>query len=231
MVTWFDPATLDCGEVLPEDVDDAAAYATEVLYHLTGRRWPGIVTDSITLDCRWTVPCVCDRATARNAWGSGCACGCGLGQRLQLPGFPVVAVTSVTVASVALAPAAWRVDDRRYLVRLDGQGWPCDGTAQVVYTWGSVPPAAGIAMAERFACEAGKAMNPGCKSCRLPRRPVSVSRQGVSVQLPGTQELIATGQTGLPEVDLWVNAVLLGDKRRRAVLLDPSAWPNRHRRP
>ena len=47
----------------------------------------------------------------------------------------------------------------------------------------------------------------GDSRCRLPRNATSVTRQGVSVQLPTPQEIIDSGSTGLPEVDLWVRAL------------------------
>ena len=47
----------------------------------------------------------------------------------------------------------------------------------------------------------------GDSRCRLPRNTTSVTRQGVSVQMPTPQEIIDSGSTGLPEVDLWVRAL------------------------
>lgn len=47
----------------------------------------------------------------------------------------------------------------------------------------------------------------GDSRCRLPRNATSVTRQGVSVQMPTPQEIIDSGSTGLPEVDLWVRAL------------------------
>ena len=47
----------------------------------------------------------------------------------------------------------------------------------------------------------------GDSRCRLPRNTTSVTRQGVSVQMPSPQEIIDSGSTGLPEVDLWVRSL------------------------
>jgi hypothetical protein len=35
----------------------------------------------------------------------------------------------------------------------------------------------------------------------------SVSRQGISYQMIDPTDILATGKTGLPEVDLWLSAV------------------------
>lgn len=230
---WFDPATLDCPGASEAVVERAAAYASALLYHLTGRRWPGEVDDVAIFD-RWPGPCVCSAAQRRNAAESGCACMCGGSARLELPGTPVIAVSLVaeSVLStvdpedvVTVASSAYRVDDGRTLVRLDGNGW--HSRTVVTYTWGGAPPDA-VDMARTLACEVAKSWA-GCKPCRLPTGS-SVTRQGVTVTRETAASVAAAGGTGLGEVDQWVAAVLLGDKRRQGQVIAPEDWPNRVRR-
>lgn len=201
MTTPFPAAPVGCGWPVdstvvacfsgytPEVRALASTYASEILYGLTGRRFG-----------------VCP-VTVRPAEG---------GQvRLDLVG-PVHEVTEVKIDGQVLAAAAYRVDDHRVLVRLDGDAWPAGqdlllaedapGTFSVTYGLGEPVPEGGAIAAGWLAAEFAKAFTDD-KTCRLPQRVRSVARQGVTIEAADPQAYFAEGRTGLYEVDLWLRQV------------------------
>ena len=147
--------------------------------------------------------------------GCGSRCSCTVVHDLVLPG-PVDSVTEVKVDGAALDPSAYRVDNHRRLVRLDGEGWPwCqnmaeadteDGTWSVTYMQGTPVPAGGQIAAGTLACELAKAVC-GADDCRLPTRVQTITRQGVTIGVLDTFEGLDAGKTGLWAVDSWVASV------------------------
>lgn len=217
---WIEPASLEC-EASDDAKADAVAIASEVLFHLTGRRWPGVVRDELVRRDGG-----CQRCSSWWMWLPGPApwrpysadyC---QPPGWRLPGYPVLRVVSVAVDGDVLDPAEYRLEDRRRLVRLDG-AWPTGGAMAVVYEWGGGPGPAGEAAARAYACELAKSMTPSCKDCRLPRRVTTVTRQGVSVAMVDPMNLSERGLVGLAEVDGWITAVRLGDARRRGTVVMP----------
>lgn len=131
------------------DLERWLAVATDVLFELSGRQFPGTCIDVVRPCARWDswggVPASALAGLGyttgghpygyRSAWGScscnrGRRCGCGSVPEITLGAFPVVAVDEILVDGAVLDPQFYRVDDFRYLVRLpndDGSnpGWPC----------------------------------------------------------------------------------------------------------
>lgn len=128
--------------------DWALQMASDVLFNLTRRQWPGECSE-IWRPCRpdgvscyggsFAVSEVVGRlgldayATSDGrplpGWTSGQSCSCGSLSEVTLPGYPVVSIDEVRVDGLVVAPSSYRVDDRRRLVgvrRLDGtlQTWP-----------------------------------------------------------------------------------------------------------
>lgn len=195
----------------PDDVaalDEKLLIATYLLFLETGSRWPGAQTD-----------------TVRPAGGS---CGgrqnrgrCGFGLReVRLPGCPVREIVEVKVDGDVVPVDEYRVDDRRWLVRVNPtvgddvvDGWPCcqrldrtldeDATFGITYVWGAAPPAAGVAAAKRLGCELSLASNPDTVGvCKLPIGVTrTISRQGVSIEVASEIDL---AHCGLPEVTMWL---------------------------
>jgi hypothetical protein len=155
------------------------------------------------LDGQWR-NCLCD-----------CACDCRPSCEVKLPG-PVANVSQVMIDGVILAPSAWRVDDFQWLVRTDGECWPrCQdynvdvpavGTFQVTYTRGDAVPPALLTAKGTLACEFAKACKAD-KSCRLPGRLQTLTRQGVTASFVDVDTLLKRGLTGLPEVDAVIVAL------------------------
>jgi len=136
-----------CGGLDPYyDLTDAIQYASEILYRLSGHRWPG--------ECERTVyPCAgnncgCGDSTWDwfgasgwywvyagfpsvpyrfadgwiNCWGT-CRDGCTL-TCVDLPGV-VDEVTQVVIGGEVLDPSAYKVQAYRRICRVDGEDWPC----------------------------------------------------------------------------------------------------------
>jgi len=212
-------------------LDDALQIASDVLFDLTGRRWPGECTSTIR-PCGYRRPDSCGCLSSRT-------CGCRRLSELELPG-TVVSVDEVKIDGQVLPEARYRVDDWRWLVYLpesdtaDRQGWPCcqrldladteDDTWSVTYTHGTNPPAGGVRAAAVLGCQLALAFQPETiGACRLPKNVTNVARQGITIALRDPSALFSEGHTGIQEVDLWVQSTILGAKRRRASVWVPGA--------
>lgn len=225
-------------------------FASDVLYDLTGRQWPGECTETVR-------PCA-DRRVApgrptwfptpaeRGSWGT-CSCnranrcGCTTLSEVKLSNH-VLSVDEVKVDGEVVPAPEYVLLDEAYLVGLtqaDGsmRSWPCCqrldledsevGTWSVTFTHGGMPPVGGTLAAASLACELLKAFDAEAKGCRLPKRVTSITRQNVTVAVLDPLTLFSDGFTGLAEVDLWVASVIKGRQRRRGRLI----VPGRSRRP
>lgn len=143
--------------------------------------------------------------------GCGGICGCGRLSQIELPA-PVNTVTSVLVDGTPLDPTAYRMDDNRYLVRIDGQHWPRyndlakgddqPGTWSVTAQYGEDVPMLGRMAVGEMACQFVRALEG--KDCSLPPGVTQLARQGVTIQLPQPSELFKDGKTGLYTVDAFI---------------------------
>jgi hypothetical protein len=210
-VTAEDVTTGPCAGLSGDDADalnEQLLIATQLLYLRTGRQWPGVVTDSFRPN------------------PGGCHCsygrpGCTRVPEIQLPGYPVVAVASVMLDGELVSADTYRVDDKRYLVRLPNdddlnEGWPCCqrmdwelselDTFGIDYSWGANPDHAGMAACKRLGCEFHLAADPATAgACRLPMGVVrTISRQGVSIEIG---EQLDLDHCGLPQVTMWLSAL------------------------
>ena len=125
-----------------------------------------------------------------------------------LPNTPVAEIVSVAENGVTLSPSSYRLEGAQ-LVRLNGS-WPSGSyPVEVSYRYGVpiVAPRAGLvalAMGE-LAAELAAGVCGGV--CKLPSRAVSITRQGVTVELGGAEEYINGGLLGLPLSDQLINTV------------------------
>lgn len=217
--------------------------ASDVLFDLTGRRWPGECTDTVR-------PCGY-RTTSR--WGGWCGCGsrrtCGCKglSELRLPNSPVTAVTEVKIDGVVVDPARYRVDDYRWLVYLpesddaERQAWPCcqdlgladteADTWSIAYGHGTAPPVGGVRSAMELGCQLAIAWTPAlADKCQLPKRVTTLARQGVTMAVLDPLKLFNDGLTGLSSVDLWVASVNRGRANRPARVWSPNGRAGHHHR-
>lgn len=210
----------DCGCVgtsppNPQVMTDAIQAASEVLYALSGRQFPGVCEGYLR-------PC-----------GDACACsfyacGCDRLPAVYLRG-DVLTVTEVDVGGVVLESDAWRLDGS-YLVRLDGGVWPCcqnmgaavgeEDTFTVTVTYGSAVPQAGLEAAKSLAAELVRSCTPG-ETCSLPQRVTSITRQGVSMVMLDPMNFLDNGRTGLYAVDLFLSTFNPQGFRRPATAWSP----------
>ncbi len=238
------PSSLQAYDIDPVEVDLAFQIAGDILFQLTGRRWPGRCSDVIRPQAQWSAssgpprwwPAIGSRSSI---WG-WCSCnrsretGCSRIPEIKLPGHPVDAASIVvTIDGEEFGPdTIWRLDDGRYLVRVDGEGWPCcqdlradiseERTWQVAYSWGNGPDAGGIRAAALLGTQLfGDFFPDSAEACKLPKRAVRVTRAGTTVDLTSPKDMVEQGITGIPAVDLWVASKRLGQARRRATVLIP----------
>lgn len=226
----------------PALLEDSLQIASDVLFSLSGRRYPGVCEDVV----RPTGACAPRPTTPRDTLGRrGDPC-CSTVRGIRLGGSPLVDVTEVLLDGEILDPSEYRVDDHDLLVRLrdaDGtlRSWPCcqdvtlptteEGTFQVTYTYGRTPPLGGIRAAASLACQLALAAQPETAGqCRLSDRVLSVTRQGVTKTLRDPAAMFPEGLTGLNEVDLWLSSERYGRKARRATVLVPETAARRVRR-
>jgi hypothetical protein len=217
----FDSGCCPNWDEYPPAVKQAATdYATLVLWAATGRRY-GL--------CEMTVrPCGRAKGHGMPGWGWGsywlggvwypyigsdgawrnCGChgfcNCTPNCEAYLPG-PVNSIVEVVVAGEVVDPENYEVQDRTWLVRLDGECWPeCPDMAaeeafEVTYLRGEPVPAALVGATGVLACQFAKAC--AGEPCQLPGRLQFITRQGVTAQMVDVERLLERNLTGIQEVD------------------------------
>lgn len=226
---------------------DAIDSASDILYLLSGKQFPGVCPDTVRPNRpEWSsLGLIGSVSLSGEVFGSGEPrhrdyandrnLGAGSISEIRLPGYPIVAITQIKVDGAIVPPSAYKIDDDRWLARVDGLAWPMYqktgsdpselGTFEVVYTYGvAIPPMARRA-AGAYACQVVKA----CKadaSCSLPPRTQSVVRQGLSANQRDPNDYIDNGKTGVDEADRFIKAVNPNGLQERAAVLSPDVnWP------
>jgi hypothetical protein len=231
--------------IQPETITDAMMFASEILYDLTKRKYPGVCTDTYHPVCGlgcWSPCCTSYRPILPTEHGYPVIPTLYYGRILNsrpchegilLPGFPVVAITKVTIAGVDLDAADYKLYDRRLLRRVDGSLWPCGCDYDVIddftieYTWGRNPTPGLVRAAALLGWEFALAWTPQCVGqCQLPARVQTVTRQGVTYAVIDPLTLFKDGMTGIAAVDLLVQAHNRGESHRRATVAVPGARPS-----
>src|SRR3546814_15264182 len=101
-------------------------------------------------------------------------------------------------------------------------------TWSILYNRGYPVPAGGQVAAGLLAVELAKAAC-GDKSCGLPQRVQSITRQGVNIAVLDAFDAIDPGHTGIGLIDSWVASVVRRPPRLR--VYSPERMPPRRRRP
>lgn len=231
-VTWVS----ECFTSLSPAVTGAAlAAASELVWTLSGRRF-GLCT-SVLRPCRrecqgmiWPLGSGIWPFTSPGMtyplpiWWNGqwlnltcgsCTtdCSCTVVEEVVLPG-GVYAITQVLIDGAVLSPSAYRLDDNRLVVRIDGGAWPlCNnlslndtevGTWSITAQWGEPLPEIGKIAVGELACEFGKYLSGS--ACNLPETVTSLSRQGVSLTFADPNEVLNEGRLGLHFTDMFLSA-------------------------
>lgn len=221
-----------------QDVDlaaEVAATATDLLFRLSDRRYPGSCVATVrpcarrstgpqwTADASWGV-CRCQSPDVR-------ACGCSRLDAIRLGvDYPIIGITQVREDGVALTEGVnYRVDDSAWLTRIDGEGWPCCqsldlaatavGTWDVTFSYGRAPSTPGVAAAKALACELYRLCATG--TCNLPQRVRTIARQGIEVGFIDPMEFLAEGKTGVYPVDLFLSAERYDARHRGTAVVNP----------
>ena len=155
---------------------------------------------------------------------------------------PVTEINSVWVDGAILEPTDYTLYDRRRLVRnVDATGqttgaWPWNqqlqlplsqpGTWAIDYNWGRNPPASGKAACIELAIEVARSLS-GEDTTRLPARVISVSTQGVATAVGDALTYIRESLTGIPIVDLFLQAHNKAGLRRRTIMIGPNSQQGR----
>lgn len=226
-VTW--PCDVSCES--PTATGRAVTIASEVIWALSGRQF-GFCTTTLR-PCRrecfdalwadtwmhwpgstWLSPALIGGQWFNIVCGScGDNCSCSSLSEVVLPG-RVDSIIQVKVDGSPLVTGAYRVDDNRTLVRIDGGVWPrCNnlnradtqvGTWSVTARYGEAPPASAAAAVGELGCQLMRAFHG--EDCRLPANVQTLVRQGVTIQFPNPLDLFQSGLTGLYLVDLFIQA-------------------------
>jgi hypothetical protein len=214
-ITW----ACDTTDVDPELLALAEAGAMSILWSYGGR-----AVGRCTFTEGYWPPCnECPGAPYKGAdglWrnGSGAHDCC----RVLLARQPVASVDAVTADGVLLDASEY-VSDGAWL-RRQGECWPCgqgcsDPPLVVTYTAGLPLPAFTAAAMGEVACEVllGLQGHP----CKLPSRAITITRQGVTVQLSSGDDLAEQKRLGLPIADAWINLVNPGGLVQRSRVYSP----------
>lgn len=220
-VTWI--TGLDLATPASPYAAEAAEAASQILYALSGERYPGVQETTEVYVDRTSCPFGCRGGTEAVVAAFG-----GLPHshvlrvnewyptpwQLRLRHKPVVEVIQVLDAT-ATPITGFYTANSAYLVRNNEQPWDITRGIAVTYRYGSVAPAMARNAAIRFGNELLKSWT-GAPDCALPERVTSISRQGVSINIVDPTSFIDKGQVGLYEVDLFLAAVNPSRARKRA---------------
>lgn len=216
----------------------AAASASQLLFELSGRQFSGICQKTVRpcrtgCTCNWQIlsrgHVVAPEWRGDAWWCEGTPCGCSSVSRVKLSGYPVRDIVEVLIDGVSVDPGEYRLDERRFLIRMNGARWPaCQdmsvandeaGAFVVTYTHGQSPPRMGRDAAAQLACEIWKSCA-NVDGCALPAGARRITRQGITID----STYFSRGddgawRTGMPFVDAFLTAVNPHGIRRR-----PTFW-------
>jgi hypothetical protein len=221
--------------------DQVADQASELLFQLSGRQFPGECgpkTVRPSCDSCWCGYQVLSRGHIVGPWDWGypffcdhCLVSCAP-SLVKLSGYPVREITEVLINGAVLAASEYRLHKNRFAMRLNDGRWPWaqnltladteENTFSISYTYGAEAPDLGASAAAQLACELYKECSGS--TCALPTGTTRVTRQGITIErLAFTSWAFGNGkwQTGLPLVDAFLNAYNPTGTVRRPVFYAP----------
>lgn len=224
--------------------DDAADVASQLLYEASGRRWPGLCSRDGVRPCHGGCNCgfqvlsrghiVQDPYLYPVSACEGRSCWCNDLSRVKLAGY-AQEITQVKIDGAVLDASVYRLDEHKWLTRVDGGRWPScahgdradteDGTFSVSYTFGKAPPLAGIEAAKVLACQIyTRCSNSGDVDCAVPQGAVRITRQGITVERAFFRWSREGGwQSGMDAVDQFLNLYNPHGIPRRALFTGPGS--------
>lgn len=236
----------DAAVVDPGVLADAILAASEIIYDLTFHTFPGVCEETVRYCAQPSGPgwlaqtaqegFVSTTLVDTNAISRGWACGCSGGRpgcscsglsELDIGRSQIRSITSVTIDGVVLDASAYRVEDWRYLVRIDGGTWPCCSDLEFSYTYGSEPTTALKRAAMRLACE--MALDWCDQPCDLPANLTNLTRQGVTVAVLGSVDMTADAPFGIRSIDAPILAFRFAQANQGAAIAGPSRSQTRRK--
>lgn len=214
------PENCDTTAIAPATITDALEFASDVLYNLTNRRWPGLCTDTFRPfdnNCCYLVGC-CDVDAFFHA-------------SVRLPAIDVRSITSVKIDGATISPAEYQLRGRYLMSKTQANGtvrdWPCWNnlyspstavdTFEISYTHGADPPDSMVKACALLAYEFALSWTPACSgSCRLPQRVTTITRAGTTFAILDPLTVFEKGMVGIPDIDVLIQAVNRGEVRQRA---------------
>ena len=217
-VPWITAADL----ANPSDpyAEQAAAFASWILYKLTAEKYPGLRTSTEWIGLRGVNPETCETFTNYGDFTWVSYAPASAYKSVKLRGQPVVSVVSVNNGGTELDPADFRLVNHS-TIQATGCAWDINRGITVTYRHGTKPPMAGIFAAIRLGDELVLSMH-GDENCALPANTQSVSRQGINVQFVDPLQFLENGRVGLYEVDLFIAASNPTRARKRAKVFSPN---------
>lgn len=176
---------------------------------------------------------------ADGKWYNSCscaagACGCQTLQRVRLKA-PATSITSITLNGAPVPTSDYILVNDSEVVRIAGEPWPAhqdfarplteDDTFGITYVQGIPLDDMGRFCAGLLAFEYLEICKGENGSCRLPSQVVSVTRQGVAIELG--KALFPGNLTGIREVDLWVATWNPYGSKARSRVYSPDSMPAR----
>lgn len=242
---------------LDEMLAEALAQATDVLYRLSGSRFPGecgpIIIRPVARPKDADLHGLVFRgyglvgsglmgANTTSAPPAMSMYGLSQAPEIVLEDYPVRQIIEVTIDGVTIPEDEYELRDQMVLCRIlptessqptERYGWPTSqrldlpptepSTFSVTYIHGADPGSGG-----RRACEllaSAWVQDELADDTRLPDRTVSVERQGVTVQMANSLDLLEKGRTGIVQVDAWLQAVNPNNLMQDALVFTPDRPP------
>jgi hypothetical protein len=244
MTAWVDIADVIqyLGEDAPTEGDaegqqrleNAITSASELLYSLSGRKFPGELTAVVTPRPMRMGDYL--SAPVGNHWPNstwGLCHGvphhrCEATASIGLGRSPLVSIQKVVIDEEVIDPSTYRIDDQKWLTRIDCRVWPLRGCTCsdfiIDFTFGENPPQLGTDAALILSAEMYRAMTPGT-TCRLPARLTSITRQGISMAVIDPMDFMDKGLTGVYQIDMFLQAYNPGRHIRKPTVYSPDV-PN-----
>lgn len=194
---------------------EAAQFASWILYKLTGEKYPGIRTSTEWLGVRGAEPTACSTFTDYGDFTWVSRINGSPYKTIKLRGQPVVSITSVEDSNGLVDPAAYTLVNHASIMSVANPGWDAYNGIVVTYQHGTKPPAAGKTAAITLAEQLILAIDDD-ESCKLPRNVQSITRQNISMQLLDPLQFLENGRVGLYEVDLFIAAANPNKSKKRA---------------
>lgn len=212
---WISPD--DITEELLTDEDEAAvAYASYVLFKLTGEKYSGFTTAT---DWYYESPVPYKMAyqSLLPFWGTSSdiySVHIDVNESMALPlrSKPVISILSVSTGEGTVIPVnAVSLYNKGVLYRNDKKPWNFSKGVMVNYTYGTEPPEAGKVAAIELAKNIKTAITDPTSDCQLSQRVQgslleSYQTQGVSYSFIDPQAFLSEGRTGITAVDLFIKA-------------------------